>query len=222
MANPVSVPNTFTAATDAVAAEVNANFDSLVDYINDNMVTDDGTVSINGTQTVNNLIVSGTLTAQGNLDVDGTLKGDVVASNGTSIVLSNGTNGSNATFKGDILDANGTVIVDVSAASFAGDITGNANTANTLANGRLIDITGVTATAQSFNGGGDISIPITAVPATLLTGTVAEERIHDDIARKSEVYGYEDDNTGFKISASTGSGTPTGGSNGDIHIYYTA
>ena len=37
MANPVSVPNSFTAGTDAVAAEVNANFTSLVDYINDNM-----------------------------------------------------------------------------------------------------------------------------------------------------------------------------------------
>jgi len=226
MANPVSVPNTFTAATDAVAAEVNANFDSLVDYINDNMVTDDGTVSIGGTQTVNNLIVSGTLTAQGNLNVDGTLKGDVVASNGTSVVLSNGTNGSNATFKGDILNASGTVIVDVSAASFAGDITGNANTANTLANGRLIDITGVTATAQSFNGGSNISIPITAVPATLLTGTVAEERIHDDIARKSEVYGFGPSSAAtYNITTGSGSGTPSSSvhpspQDGDIHIWY--
>lgn len=222
MANPVSVPNTFTAATDAVAAEVNANFDSLVDYINDNMVTDDGTVSINGTQTVNNLIVSGTLTAQGNLNVDGTFKGDVVASNGTSVVLSNGTNGSNATFKGDILDASGTVIVDVSAASFAGDITGNANTANTLANGRLIDITGLTATAASFNGSTNIEIDVTDVPASLLSGTVAESLIDSDIARKSEVYGYEDNSTGFKISADNGTGAPSNsvGGNGDIYIRY--
>lgn len=183
MANPVSVPNSFTAGTDAVAAEVNANFTSLVDYINDNMVTDDGTVNITGTQTVNNLIVAGTLTAQGNLDVDGTLKGDVVANDGSSIVLSNGTNGSDATFKGDILNASGTTILDVSAATFAGNATtssstsGNAATATTLQTGRSIDITGVTATAQTFNGGSNISIPITAVPSSLLTGTISDARL---------------------------------------------
>ena len=218
MANPVSVPNVFVAATDAVAAEVNANFDSLVDYINDNMVTDDGTVSIGGTQTVNNLIVSGTLTAQGNLDVDGTLKGDVVASNGTSVVLSNGTNGSNATFKGDILNASGTTIVDVSAATFAG----NATTATSLAATKDIDITGLTATAAAFDGSANVAINVTAVPASLLSGTVAESLIDNDIARKSEVYGYEDDNTGFKISADNGTGAPSDsvGGDGDIYIRY--
>ena len=180
MANPVSVPNTFTAATDAVAAEVNANFDSLVDYINDHMVTDDGTVSIGGTQTVNNLIVSGTLTAQGNLNVDGTLKGDVVASNGTSVVLSNGTDGSNATFKGDIQNASGTTIVDVSAATFAG----NASTATKLAATKNIDVTGVTATAAAFDGSANVDIEVTEVPSSLLTGTIDVARVPDLAASK--------------------------------------
>lgn len=148
MANPVSVPNSFTAGTDAVAAEVNANFTSLVDYINDNMVTDDGAVNITGTQTVNNLTVAGTLTAQGNLDVDGTLKGDVVANDGSSIVLSNGTNGSDATFKGDILNASGTTILDVSAATFAG----NATTATKWASPTTLTVNGDMTGSVVFDG----------------------------------------------------------------------
>jgi len=168
MANPVSVPNVFVAATDAVAAEVNANFDSLVDYINDNMVTDDGTVSISGTQTVNNLIVEGTLTAQGNLDVDGTLKGDVVASDGSSIVLSNGTNGSNATFKGDILNASGTVIVDVSAATFNGNATtsssttGNAATASKWLTARTLTVDGDMTGSVSIDGDANVTLTLAA------------------------------------------------------------
>jgi cytoskeletal protein CcmA (bactofilin family) len=168
MASPVSVPNTFVAATDAVAAEVNANFTSLVDYINANMVTKDGTAAITGTQTVNNLIVSGTLTAQGNLDVDGTLKGDVVASNGSSVVLSNGTNGSDATFKGDVLNASGTVIVDVSAATFAGNATtattttGNAATASKWLTARTLTVDGDMTGSVSIDGNTDVTLTLAA------------------------------------------------------------
>jgi hypothetical protein len=54
-------------------------------------------------------------------------------------------------------------------------ITGNAGTATKLATARTIDITGVTATATSFDGSANISIPITAVPAALLTGTIAAD-----------------------------------------------
>lgn len=130
MASPVTVPNSFTAGTDAVAAEVNANFTSLVDYINNNMVTDDGTVNIGGTQVVNNLTVNGTLTTSGDINATvNTLKGNVLSDDGNVIVLENGTDGSDATFRGDIINTSGTVILDVSAASFAGDITGNAATA---------------------------------------------------------------------------------------------
>ena len=52
-------------------------------------------------------------------------------------------------------------------------LTGNASTASTLATARTIGLSGVTATAQSFNGSKNITIPITAVPASLLTGTAS-------------------------------------------------
>jgi hypothetical protein len=171
MASPVSVPNTFTAATDAVAAEVNANFTSLVDYINNNMVHSDGTVNITGTQSVNNLTVTGTLT-------------------------------------------------------------GNAATASKWLTARTLTVDGDMTGSVSIDGSTDVALTLSAalevadIPdlpgAKITSGTVDKDYIDTDIARKSEVYGYENDNTGFKISASTGSGTPTGGSNGDIHIYYTA
>ena len=45
-------------------------------------------------------------------------------------------------------------------------ITGNAGTATVLQTARAIGLSGVTATAQSFNGSTDITIPITAVPAS--------------------------------------------------------
>lgn len=38
---------------------------------------------------------------------------------------------------------------------------------------RTITLTGVTATTQTIDGTGNVSIPITAIPATLLTGTLA-------------------------------------------------
>lgn len=138
MASPVSVPNTFTAATDAVAAEVNANFTSLVDYINNNMVHSDGTVNITGTQSVNNLTVTGTLT--------GNITGNATGSSGSC--------------------------------------TGNAATATKLAATKNIDVTGVTATAAAFDGSADVAINVTAVPSSLLTGTIATGRIPDLAASK--------------------------------------
>jgi hypothetical protein len=163
-----SIPNPFTAGTDAVAAEVNANFESLRDYINNNVVWTSGERPITGTQTISSLVVSNTLTVNGNLNVDADITGQIVASNGTSIVLDNGTNGSDATFKGDIQNASGTTIVDVSAATFAG----NASTATKLAATKNIDVTGVTATAAAFDGSANVEIEVTAVPSSLLTGTI--------------------------------------------------
>ena len=183
MAGTASVPNTFVAATDAVAAEVNANFESLVDFINDNMVHKDGTTTITpaSTQTIDGgLTVTGTFTLNGNLNASASITGDIVASNGTSIVLDNGTNGSDATFKGDIQNASGTTIVDVSAATFAG----NASTATTLAATKNIDVTGVTATAAAFDGSANVEIEVTAVPSSLLTGTIDVARVPDLEASK--------------------------------------
>lgn len=50
------------------------------------------------------------------------------------------------------------------------DLPLEAETAVKLKTSRSIGLSGVTATSQSFNGTSAITIPITAVPATLLTG----------------------------------------------------
>lgn len=57
--------------------------------------------------------------------------------------------------------------------TFSGALTGNAATATKLQTARTIGVSGVTGTAQSFNGTANIVIPITAVPASLLTGKTA-------------------------------------------------
>jgi len=163
-----SVPNTFVAASDAVAAEVNANFDSLVDYINNNVVWTSGSQAITGTQTINSLIVSNTLTVNGNLDVDADITGQIVASNGTSVVLDNGTNGSDATFKGDILNASSTVIVDVSAATFNGNATtsssttGNAATASKWLTARTLTVDGDMTGSVSIDGDTNVTLTLAA------------------------------------------------------------
>lgn len=71
-----------------------------------------------------------------------------------------------------ILRVNGSLNVggSITASSFTGDLTGNATSATKLATARTIGVSGVTGTAQSFNGTKNIVIPITAVPASLLTG----------------------------------------------------
>ena len=59
---------------------------------------------------------------------------------------------------------------NVYATTFTGALSGNASSATKLATARTIGVSGVTGTAQSFNGTKNIVIPITAVPASLLTG----------------------------------------------------
>jgi hypothetical protein len=61
--------------------------------------------------------------------------------------------------------------------SLLGNVTGNAATATSLATARNIDVTGVTATGVNFDGTGDIDIEVTAVPSSLLTGTIDSARI---------------------------------------------
>lgn len=62
---------------------------------------------------------------------------------------------------------------NVYATTFTGNLSGNAATATKLATARTIGVSGVTGTAQSFNGTANIVIPITAVPSTLLTNRSA-------------------------------------------------
>lgn len=65
----------------------------------------------------------------------------------------------------------------ISDGGFSGSLTGNASTATVLQTARTIGMSGVTATATSFNGSANITIPVTAVPASLLTGTITDARI---------------------------------------------
>lgn len=54
-----------------------------------------------------------------------------------------------------------------------GNLTGNASTATALETARTVAISGgATGTATSFNGSANISIPVTALDATLLTGAM--------------------------------------------------
>ena len=110
-------------------------------------------------------------------------------------------------------------------ASISSDITGNATTATALATARNIDITGVTATAQSFDGSGDISIPVTAVPASLLTGTISDDRLPASIT--SDITGNAATATALAtgrtidVTGVTATGQSFDGT-GDINIEVTA
>lgn len=53
------------------------------------------------------------------------------------------------------------------------DTTGNAATATKLANSITITLSGVTATGQTTDGSSNITIPITAIPNSLISGLVA-------------------------------------------------
>jgi hypothetical protein len=69
----------------------------------------------------------------------------------------------------------GTLVVT---GAITGAVTGAATSAATLTTPRTIAIgTGATGTATSFNGSANITIPITAVDSTYLTGTIASARL---------------------------------------------
>jgi hypothetical protein len=89
-----------------------------------------------------------------------------------SVTARGATTSTAVTFSGGIT---GNVTGNVSGSS--GSTTGNAATATKLATARTIGMSGVTATATSFDGSANITIPVTAVPTSLLTGVVANAQI---------------------------------------------
>lgn len=58
-----------------------------------------------------------------------------------------------------------------------GDLTGNADTATKLATARSIGLAGIVANAVSFDGSANVTLAVTAVPASLLTGTISTARL---------------------------------------------
>ena len=105
-----------------------------------------------------------------------------VQSSYSQVALKMSYNTGDATFYGNVSpDTNNTGTLGTSsmkwnnvyATTFTGALSGNASSATKLATARTIGVSGVTGTAQSFNGTANIVIPITAVPATLLTNKSA-------------------------------------------------
>ena len=88
-------------------------------------------------------------------------------------------------------------------------VTGNAGTATKLKTPVDIGITGVTATAASFDGSEDVSIEITAVPATIVTGlaTVATSGSYSDLSNKPTIYAPSDTTPKAIGTAAAGSAT---------------
>jgi hypothetical protein len=76
-----------------------------------------------------------------------------------------------------------TGFTSITSTVFVGALNGNANTATTagsaatLSTTRTIGVSGITGTAQNFNGSANVTIPITAVPASLITGTLTSSFI---------------------------------------------
>lgn len=136
--------------------------------------------SVGTTDSVTFSTVSADLTG----DVTGNLIGDVYASDGTSLVLDSGTNGTNATFTGDI----------------TGDVTGNASTASAWATSRTITLGGDLSGSVSIDGSADVTLSATVAADSVALGT---DTTGDYV--ESLVQG-----TGITITNNTGEGaTPT-------------
>lgn len=108
--------------------------------------------------------------------VTGDLIGDVLASDGTTKILDNGTNGTDATFQGNLLATNGATVLTVGDgsvnATFTGNVTGNADTATALETSQDFSITGdVIASAVSFDGSGPVILTATIQPDSVALGT---------------------------------------------------
>jgi hypothetical protein len=150
----VSGISTFTGAIDA-----NGDLD-----VDGHTELDD--VNISGVSTF-----AGAIDANGDLDVDGHTELDDVNISGVS------------TFAGAI-DANGDLDVDghtelddvnvsgaITATTFTGNLTGNADTATSLATARTFELTGdVVASQISFDGTGNVSLAATIQPNSVALG----------------------------------------------------
>lgn len=157
-----------------------------------------GIVNSDGTGTAVTTSVNGS--ANVNLKLPATIKATLDGNADTATILANARTINGTSFNGsaNITTANwGTsrniVIQDATAAhsstavavngsanvnlklpsSITATLVGNASTATKLQTARTIGLSGVTATTKSFDGSANITIPITAVPATLLTSKSA-------------------------------------------------
>lgn len=147
--------------------------DGVTMAVNDRvLVKNQATAAQNGVYTVTNVgssSVAWVMTRAADAETNTELAGSLVC------VKKGSTNGGNTyitNFKST--DTVGTTAcVWTALAVTASDITGNAATATILQNTRTIAISGgATGTATSFNGSTNISIPVTALDASVLSGIV--------------------------------------------------
>lgn len=98
--------------------------------------------------------------AGGTPTLTGDLTGNVLADNGSTIVLENGTNGSDASFRGNLLASNGTVVLTVGDGVAIPEFEGNANSADTADkwdNARTVSFaTGDISGSFSIDGSADV------------------------------------------------------------------
>lgn len=113
-----------------------------------------------------------TLPANPNTDTLVTQTLSTTSSDYPVILSSATTTGTRTTLFGTKITANPST-GNVKATTFTGALAGNATTATTWATARSIGLSGVTATAQTLDGSADITIPITAIPASLISGTLS-------------------------------------------------
>jgi hypothetical protein len=108
-----------------------------------------GSVSIDGSGDVT---LTGSVSGADATSLTGDMTGDVYANNGTSKVLENGTDGTDATF--------------------TGAVTGNASTATTLATARAISVSGDATGTVNFDGSAAADIAMTLANSGVTAGTV--------------------------------------------------
>ena len=125
---------------------------STIDLTNDNVVLGTTTLTLGSTvdtlaglASVTSTNFTGDLTGDLTGDVDGNLVGDVYAANGSSIILSNGTDGTDAQFNGDVV---GDVTGDLSG-QVTGSLVGDVISSNGLVT--ILD-SGTDGTNATFTG----------------------------------------------------------------------
>jgi hypothetical protein len=196
--------------------------------------TEIGTLSVTGNSVLaGDLQVNGTTTTvnQTNLDVSdniiGLNRGAASNANDSGLIIERGSTGDNvfigwdesldrirfattasdASSTGDLSLTNANIHAGRLYADVSGDVTGNADTATTLATARNFSLTGdVTAGAVSFDGSGNVALSTTIAANSVALGTDTTGNYMSDLT----------EGTGIDISH-----TPGEGSNGTITLDLT-
>ena len=216
--------NTFAAGDAIIATDMNTNFTNVEGLVNDVLdgteshsnFTSTGTASL-ATVNATGTVTAGAFSTTGNATaatfigaVQGNVTGDVTGRADTATALHTARTIGGVSF-------NGTANINLPGVNTAGnqDTSGNAATATKLAATKTIDITGVTATATAFDGSANISIPITEVPTSLLTGTIDADELGGQAAA-NYLRSNADDTTTGRLTINT-TNTSTAG-NQSINI----